>query len=80
MKRIVEVSYGRTINLGNFENVKIQAGIAEEISDKDKRSHQQVFDDLFMKCEGFVLEKGGIEVEPEMKTKQRKRKKDTGIR
>ena len=63
MKKIIKVSYGRTINLGNFENVKIQASIAEEISDKNKESNQEILDELFMECEDFVLEKCEKEVE-----------------
>lgn len=57
MKTVIKVSYGRTVNLGNFENVKIQGSITEEISEKDKRSNAQIFDDLSIECEDFVLEK-----------------------
>lgn len=62
MKREISVSYMRTINFGNFESAKIQAGIAEEIPNSDKRKNEEIFNDLFKECEDFVLEKCEIEI------------------
>ena len=62
MKKEISVSYMRTINLGNYEAAKIQAGIVQEILSKDKRSDEEIFDDLFEECENFVLKRCEIEV------------------
>ena len=62
MKKEISVSYMRTINLGNYESAKIQAGIVQEVSDKDKRSDEEIFDDLFEECENFVLKRQEIEM------------------
>lgn len=59
----ISVSYTRTINLGNFESLKIQAGITQEISNEDERSDEEIFEYLFDQCEDFVLEKCQKEVE-----------------
>jgi len=48
-------SYTRTINLGNYESAKIQAGITQEILERDQRSDKKIFEDLFAECEDFVL-------------------------
>lgn len=61
MKKVIKASYGRTVNLGNFENVKIQASIAEEIAEDDTRSNKGALTRLFKQCEDFVLEKCEIE-------------------
>lgn len=61
MKKEISVSYMRTINLGNYESAKIQAGIVQEILSKDKRSDEEIFDDLFEECENFVLKRCEIE-------------------
>lgn len=62
MKLEINVSYGRTINLGNYESTRIQASITEVIEDKDKRSYEEIFADLFDECEAFVLEKCNTEI------------------
>ena len=36
-------SYTRTINLGNYESAKIQAGITQEILERDQRSNKKIF-------------------------------------
>lgn len=61
MKDQISVSYMRTVNLGNYESAKIQAGIVQEISDKDKRGYEKIFDNLFEECENFVLKRCEIE-------------------
>jgi hypothetical protein len=55
MKKEIIVSYMRTINLGNYESAKIQAGITQEISPDDTRSYQDLFNELFDECEEFVF-------------------------
>lgn len=62
MKKEMSVSYTRTVNLGNYENARIQAGITQEILERDQRSDQKIFENLFAKCEDFVLERCEIEV------------------
>lgn len=62
MRKEMSVSYTRTINLGNFESAKIQAGITQEILERDQRSDQKIFENLFAKCEDFVLKQCEIEV------------------
>ena len=62
MKTLIEASYGRTINLGDYESAKIHAGITEEIGEEDNRKYGEIFADLFKECENFVLEKCEKEV------------------
>lgn len=61
MKKEISVSYMRTINLGNYESAKIQAGITQEISAKNQQTNKEIFDDLFAECEDFVLKQCEIE-------------------
>lgn len=58
----MSVSYMRTINLGNYESCKIQAGITKEIFERDQRTDQKIFEDLFTECEDFVLKQCENEV------------------
>lgn len=51
----IKTAYGRTINLGNFESVRIDASITEQIDNKNKRDYQDILADLFDECEHFVL-------------------------
>jgi hypothetical protein len=62
MKKEINVSYMRTINLGNYESAKIQAGITQEIFEKDLRTDQKIFEDLFSECEAFVLKQIEVEI------------------
>ena len=55
MKTKIKVSYGRTVNLGDFEFARIDCEIAEELPENDSRSYEQIFSDLFAECEDFVL-------------------------
>ena len=55
MKLEIKVSYGRTVNLGNTEFVRINTEINEEIESKDKRNYEEIFAQLFDECEHFVL-------------------------
>lgn len=61
MKREISVSYTRTINLGYYESAKIQAGITQEISEKNQRANRGIFEDLFADCEDFVLKQCEVE-------------------
>lgn len=60
MKLEMNVSYGRTINLGNYESARIQASVSEEVDPKDNRSYEEIFKELFDECKQFVLEKTRI--------------------
>jgi len=62
MKKEISVSYTKTINLGNYESAKIQVGIIQEISERDQRTDQKIFEDLFTECEDFVLKQCENEV------------------
>jgi len=47
-KRRIEVKVGKTINLGNFENVKLEASVSTVIA--DKADIEKAFDSLWEKC------------------------------
>jgi hypothetical protein len=57
--RRISCSLGKTVNLGNFESLRIDIGMEADISlDKnldDARNSlfQEVFDELTMRCEGL---------------------------
>lgn len=53
----INVSCCRTINLGNYESIKIQAGLSQSICDGDKRSNKEIFQSMYTECEDFVLDK-----------------------
>jgi len=55
MKKEISVSYTRTINLGNYESAKVQAGITQEIFERDQRNNEEIFEGLFEECADFVL-------------------------
>ena len=61
MKLEINVSYGRTINLGNYELTRIQASISEGVDPKDNRSYEEIFNELFDECKQLVLEKCELE-------------------
>lgn len=63
MKLEIKVGYSRTVNLGNYESIRIDTCINEEINDKDKRSYEEIFIQLFDECEHFVLKKCEVEVD-----------------
>ena len=73
MKLEINVSYARNVNLANYESVRVQVGITEEIENTDNRSYEEVFKDLFDECEHFVLEKC------EIKAKKSDEKEDDDI-
>lgn len=62
MKKEISISYTRTVNLENYENARIQAGIIQEIPSNTKKNNQAIFNELFRECEDFVLERCEIEV------------------
>jgi hypothetical protein len=43
--RRLEVTYSKTVNLGNFESEKIQAGLSADISDLDNL--EQAYQDMY---------------------------------
>jgi len=54
----LKVEFGRTVNLGNFENVKIAASLTQEVSEEmDKKETYNALKGLFEECEGFVLDR-----------------------
>lgn len=55
MKKEIIVSYCKTFNLGNYESEKIHASITCAISEKDDRSNDEIFEELFTECVDFVL-------------------------
>ena len=63
----IRVGYSRTVNLGNFESVKIEAFIEEEILEENDTEYKILFDELFKECEDFVLERCAIEIKGESK-------------
>jgi len=63
MKLEIKVGYSRTVNLGNYESVRIETYINEEIEEKDDRSYEKIFAQLFDECEHFVLKKCEAEIE-----------------
>lgn len=73
MKLKIKVSYGRVVNLGNYETARIDASISEEIEEKDERNYDKIFEDLFDECEDFVLKKCEIEAD---KTDEPKNRED----
>ena len=63
MKLEIKVGYSRTVNLGNYESVRIDTCINEEIEIKDERTYEEIFAQLFDECEHFVLKKCEVEVD-----------------
>jgi len=61
MKLEIKASYGRTVNLGNFETVRIDASINEEIDPTDERPYEEILAELYDECENFVLKKCEVE-------------------
>ena len=53
--RRIEVSVGKTINLGNFESIKIQVGLSEDISERDilEDSLNNLFEDMTIKLDEY---------------------------
>ena len=76
MKLEIKASYGRTVNLGNFETVRIDASINEEIDPKDERSYEEILDGLYDECESFVLKKCEVETDARDRDKPENRKDD----
>ncbi len=54
--RRLDVQITKTINIGNYESVKIQAGYAQDIGEKEEQS--EVYNDMFnnVMCELVTLE------------------------
>ena len=56
--RRIEISLGKTINLGNFESIKIQVGLSEDISERDilEDSLNNLFEDMTVKLSEYCEE------------------------
>jgi len=56
--RRIEVSVGKTVNLGDYESIKIQIGLSEDISEKDilEDSFDNVFEDVNIKLDEYCEE------------------------
>ncbi len=50
----VKVNYGKTINLGNFESLRIDVGVESDI--KPGESKEKVVDKLISFCENKISE------------------------
>ena len=55
IKRIVKVNYGKTLNLGNYENVKIDVGVEVELNTKD--DFEDSLNLLYSEMERFIEHK-----------------------
>ena len=53
-KRRLEVSIGKTINLGNYESIKIHVGLAYDIS--NTADLDEAYDELFEECSKQLTE------------------------
>jgi len=52
MKKTISISYGKTINLGNYESARFDAGISMEVD--IEADDQNVMDDLMQEVNDFV--------------------------
>ena len=48
----IEVSYGKTINMGNFESIRVDAGISFDIADLD--DNERELEEAWCTVEKFV--------------------------
>jgi len=53
----VEIAYDFTVNLGNFENVKVHIGYASDVQ------HGETLDEAYDRVDAFVSDKVSKEVE-----------------
>lgn len=56
----VRVSYGRTFNLGNYESLKIEAEIEEDVEDKE--NPKIIMNSLYKKLKSYVEKRGDIKL------------------
>lgn len=70
-KRRVEISIGKTINLGNYESIRVQVGLSEDIPEKGEL--EKSFDYIYDKVNGKLCDYCD-ELEKEH-TNERKRKR-----
>jgi len=56
--RRIEISIGKTINLGDYESIKIQVGLSEDISERDilDDSLNSLFEDVTVKLDEYSEE------------------------
>jgi len=55
IRRVIKVNYGKTINLGNYENVKIDVGVEVELGVKD--DFESNLNLLYLEMEEFIENK-----------------------
>lgn len=55
--KITQVSYTRTFNLGNYENVKIE--LVADVTDQDGEAVDLVLDDLAKEAKSWVATRKG---------------------
>ncbi len=66
----IEISLGRTINLGNFESARIDIRMAADLEDRDGDDINKVYDDLMaevedkLSAEVDVITPHGINIPP----------------
>jgi hypothetical protein len=56
-KSKIRVGFSRTINTGNYESTKISVEIEEEYALCDDERYEDIFEDMFLELEGWVLKK-----------------------
>ena len=60
MKNVrISVEVSRTVNLGNYESLKIQAGVSFDIPEGD--NHEEHYRDAWLIAEGQVVDRIGME-------------------
>lgn len=55
IRRCVKVGFGKTINLGNFESIRIDVEIESEIGREEK--FEGVLDSLYLETKEFIEKK-----------------------
>jgi len=53
--RRIEISIGKTINLGDYESIKIQVGLLQDIQDKDdlEEEFDRIYEDVEIKLNEY---------------------------
>jgi len=53
--RRIEISIGKTINLGDFESIKTQVGMSQDIQDKDglEEEFDRIYEDVEIKLNEY---------------------------
>jgi len=53
--RRIEISIGKTVNLGDYESIKIQVGLSQDIQDKDdlEEEFDRIYEDVEIKLNEY---------------------------